>query len=580
MHKSPAKSESRTATLAIPGMVQSRYVSFLFAVLLVLATLVIYWPAMSCDFIDYDDPVYVTQNLEVQKGVSWEGIQWAFSYAVSSNWHPLTMLSHMLVCQLSGLNPWGHHFANVLLHAVNVALVFLWLMAMTGARWRSLLVAALFGWHPLHVESVAWVAERKDVLSTFFGLLSLIAYVRYAQSLNDRDQPAARANPPRSRPFLRSPWYWLAGFFLALGLMSKAMLVTWPFVLLLLDYWPLQRMANGFWKDAGTGRLIREKIPCLLLAAAASMITFALQKHSGAVIQFDHLPLEARSENVLISYCRYLGKIIWPADLAVFYPHPGFWPAWEVALAALFLAAISVWLWLNRKHYPFSLMGWLWYVGTLVPVIGLVQVGQQSIADRYTYVPSLGVFILAVWGACELTRRWAQPGVVAWSAGSLALVLCLAATWHQLGYWRDSEALFRHDLAVTENNDLARNNLGVALGQKGEFDEAIIQLQEAIRLKPGFAEAHENLGMALAGKNQIDAAISQFQVAIRLKPDYLEAHNNLGVALCSRGRFDEAINEFQEAVRLSPGSARAQINLAKALEAKHKSIPVQPVPAP
>jgi tetratricopeptide (TPR) repeat protein len=558
-------------------MFRFSYSALRFAGLLALVTLAVYWPAMSCDFIDYDDPVYVTQNLQVQKGLSWEGIQWAFAHPVSSNWHPLTMLSHMLVCQLAGVKPWGHHFANVWLHALNVALVFLWLHGMTGTRWRSLLVAALFGWHPLHVESVAWVSERKDVLSTFFGLLSLMAYVHYAQTLKGRAQPAG-GNLQSSPTYLRSPWYWLAGLALALGLMSKPMLVTWPFVMLLLDYWPLQRMADGWGQGAGIRRLIREKIPFLLLAAAVSGVTFALQKHSGAVIQLDHLPLSARGENALISYCRYLGKMIWPADLAVFYPHPAFWPAWQVVLAGALLAGLSAGAWSIRQRYPFCLMGWLWFLGTLVPVIGLVQAGQQSIADRYTYVPSLGVFISAVWSAHALVRRCRQPGIVAVLAGSVPLVLCLAVTWQQLGYWQDSETLFRHDLAVTQNNDLARNNLGVALGQKGKFDEAISQLQEAIRLKPGFAEAHQNLGMAFAGKNQMDQAISEFQEAIRLKPDYVEAHNNLGVALCNRGQFDEAIKQFQAALRLSPGSAQAQINLQKALEAQSKSMAEQPAP--
>ena len=361
-------------------------------------------------------------------------LRWAFRSDYAGNWHPVTWLSHMLDCQLFGLKPWGHHLTNVLLHALNAGLVFALLQLMTGATWRSLLVAALFALHPLRVESVAWVSERKDVLSGFFGLLALIAYARYAQGQKAecRKQNADIAADTQATQWSTSSlspslFYLLSLFFFALGLMSKPMLVTWPFVMLLLDYWPLGRMQNAECRmqNAAATRhatritqhatrstlarllpLLVEKIPFFVLVALASVVTFVVQKRGGAVAAGESLPLGARVGNALISYGRYLGKLFWPADLAVFYPHPGQWPLGKVLLAGGLILGISVLVWVQRRRYPYLLMGWLWFFGTLVPVIGLVQVGDQAMADRYTYLPSLGVLILAVWGACELTRGW------------------------------------------------------------------------------------------------------------------------------------------------------------------------------
>ena len=534
---------------------------WLMAALLVLVTIAIYWPVMRHDFVNYDDNVYVTSNVHVQNGLTLEDIKWGCFSPVGGNWHPLTVWSHMADCQLFGLKPWGHHLTSVLLHALNTVLVFLFLRSLTGAFWRSAVVAALFGLHPLHVESVAWVAERKDVLSTCFGLLSLIFYARYGRKrlgVENRDIKARGVPAPQFLDYL------LALMFFALGLMSKPMLVTWPFVMLLLDYWPLERF-----KPSHAWRLLTEKIPFFALAAAVSVVTFVVQKQGDSVLAAEALPLGVRSGNALISYCRYLGKLFWPTDMAVFYPHPGHWPLARVVLAGGLIVGLSVLLFVQWRRYPFLLMGWLWFCGTLVPVIGLVQMGrQQAMADRYSYIPSLGVLVLAVWGVCELTKSWHYRVVALSLAGSTAIVLCLALTRQQLGSWKDSESLFRHALEVTENNYLAHLNLGSALDEKGQTDEAIREFQEALRLKPDYALAHNNLGVALVKKGQLDEGISQYREAIRLKPDYAFAHNNLGIALVKKGQSGEAIREFQEAIRLKPDFAEAHYNLGIALVRK------------
>lgn len=524
----------------------------LLAALLALVTLAIYWPAKQCEFIGFDDPEYVTANSHVQGGVSWDGLAWVLRTPIAANWHPLTLLSHMVDCQLFGLNALGHHMSSALPHAFNSALVLLLLRRLTGALWRSLLVAALFALHPLRVESVAWVAERKDVLSTCFGLLCLMAYARCAE-----DATASTPVPRR-----RSGYYALALLLLALGLMSKAMLVTWPLVMLLLDFWPLGRMAGG---ARQLGRLVLEKTPFFALVAAASVVTLVVQQREGAVKTVANLSLAARGENALIAYCRYLGKLFWPRDLAFFYPHPGSWPILEVLLAGGLLLSITVVLVVKRKRYPFLLMGWLWYCGTLVPALGLVQVGEQAMADRYSYIPSIGMLIFAIWGVHELTRSWRFRVLGVSVAASAVIVVGMALTRQQLGYWRNSEALFRHAIEVTENNYLAHDLLGVALGRQGRADEAITELQEAIRLRPAYAEAHSNLGAALGAKGQLDEAIGQLQETIRLKPDYAEAHNNLGVAFDRQGRVDEAVSHLQEAIRLKPASAATHFNLGNAL---------------
>jgi protein O-mannosyl-transferase len=545
------KSNSAPADPSAPAGTRLHIPEWLLATLLALTTVALYWPATRCNFINYDDPAYVMANPEVQAGLSWAGVKWAFLNPVASNWDPLTVLSHMAACQLFGLNPWGHHLTNVLFHALNAALVFLLLYRLTAAKWRSTMVAVLFAVHPLHVESVAWVAERKDVLSTFFFLLTLLAYARYVKK--------STAPGPQSKVF-----YGLALLGFALGLMSKPMLVTLPFVLLLLDWWPLKRFTNYKLRNT-IFPLTREKLPFFGLAAAASLVTFMVQRHGGAVKLVQSLPLGARAGNALISYCRYLGKLFWPVDLAVFYPHPGYWPLEQVLLAGGLLLGITGLLFEMRRQYPFMLMGWLWYCGTLVPVIGLVQVGKQSMADRHSYIPSIGVLILVIWGACVLTRRWRYLVVALSAAGCAAIVLCVGLTRQQVGYWEDSETLFRHALAVTENNFLAHNSLANTLLQKGRVDEAIIHFQKALQIKPDDAGAHIDLGNALLEKGDVAEAIAHYQTALQIEPGFVEIHDNLGCALLQKGGVDEAMVQFQKVLHSKPNDAGALYNLGCAL---------------
>jgi len=538
--------------------------AWLLVVLLALVTLALYCPALRCDFVTFDDPSCVAANPHVQGGLHWAAVKWAFTDTKQHGyWAPVLWLSHMLACQFFGLNPWGHHLINILLHAANTTLVFLLFRHLTGGTWRCCLLAMLFAVHPLRVESVAWVTERKDVLSTCFGLLSLMCYARYAEL--QRLKSPVQSWKPQFR--LVPTFYLLSLCLLALGLMSKPMLVTWPFVLLLLDYWPLRRF-NDF-SLPQCGHLLAEKIPFFALAILLSLITFLAQQHGGAVIAVSSLPLSARVGNALISYCRYLGMTFWPAHLAFFYPHPGYWPLSKVLLAAGLLLGISAILFRRRHRQPYLLVGWLWFVGTLVPVIGLTQSGEQALADRFTYVPVIGLLMAIIWGAHDsIIRHRRFPVLTTSVAAAAGLILCLGLTRRQIGYWQDSETLYRHALAVTENNHLAHNNLGIVLRDKGQIDEAICEFQAAIRLKPGNALFHRNLGFALAKKDETSAAINEYQQAIQLEPDNTDAHNNLGTALTKIGLTDEAIREFQTALRLNPNTIAAHVNLGVALAKK------------
>jgi Flp pilus assembly protein TadD len=549
-----APSTEAIAPRKLPSWLLAAFVGFL--------ALFVYWPAIHCGFINFDDDLYVTANAHVQNGLTLANLKWAFVNLVASNWHPLTILSHMLDCQLFGLTPWWPHLVNILLHALNSILVFVLLMRLTGAAWRSAFVAALFAVHPFHVESVVWISERKDVLSGFFGLLSLIFYARYAQTRpRFENQTAVEAPMPSDRHPLIC--YWLALLFLGLGLMSKAMLVTWPCVMLLLDYWPLRRFKPGRIKH-----LVLEKIPFFVLVLATAIITLAVQQHAGAVATATQLSPAMRVENALISYCRYLGMFLCPVNLAVFYPLPSHWAWFLVLPATVLLFAISALVLWPREKYPFLTVGWYWFLGTLLPVIGLVQVGDQALADRYMYLPSLGLLISLVWSANELTCRWKEQMLILSVAGTVIVFIGITMTGQQIGYWKDSETLFRHALDVTRDNYIADNNLAAVLIDHGEYDEAVSRLQEAVRVKPYDVAAVFNLGNAFYHTSRLDNAITEYQDALHLDSDNPNMHLNLGNAFYKEMRFDDAIAEYQQVVHLDPGNATAHNNLGETLAKK------------
>ena len=527
---------------------------------------VAFFNAIPNDFINYDDPLYVTENVQVRQGLTWEGIAWAFCGTAAGNWQPLTLLSHMLDVQCYGLKPWGHHLTSVLLHVINTLLVFLVLKRMTGAAGRSFFVAALFGLHPVHVESVAWVAERKDVLSTLFWLLTLWAYVCYTQNVTRSRWPMAgteeitSASNPSHVTRRQSLFYGLALLFFSLGLMAKPMLVTMPCILMLLDYWPLKR-----WEGKGAWFLIVEKTPFFLLSAAASLVTFLTQKAVNTLAPLTALPLSARVENAFVAYGRYLGKLFCPVNLSVHYPYPDKWPWLTVILAFTLFAAISFFAVSLRRQQPYLLVGWLWFVGTLVPVIGLVQVGEQSMADRYTYVPLVGMFIFLTWGMDALTQHWQRQTLILSVFGSAAIIACAVLTHKQVAWWKNSETLFRHAALVTGDNYKAHALLADALSREKRFPEAAGQLQEAIRLAPNIPDLHYHLGTTFEDGGRMDEAITQYQETLKLNPNLIDAHNRLGMALGHKGLPDEAIRQFQEALCLAPRANDIHYNLGNAL---------------
>jgi Flp pilus assembly protein TadD len=536
--------------------------------LLALVTLLAYLPVTRDGFVNYDDQDYVTENSVVQKGLTWTGIKWAFTTSHASNWHPLTWLSHMADCELFGLNPGAHHLVNVLFHTANVVLLFLLLLRLTGELWLAAFVAALFAWHPLHVESVAWISERKDMLSTFFALLTLLAYARYAQHVTGNRCQVTRTNST-SPPVTRHPsrCYWLALLFFTLGLMSKPMLVTLPFVMLLLDYWPLHRLSSGTGRPATALRLAWEKWPFFLLTIVSCIVTFLVQsQRSGeAVASLDLVPLHYRFCNALTSYGLYLLKMVWPVRLAVFYPLPDHltWLLMAATASAVVLVIISSFVWRARLAHAYLPVGWLWFLGTLVPVIGLVQVGAAALADRYTYIPSIGVFIAVTFGVCDLANRFQFPQKAIATAAALILVTCLILTENQLRYWRDSETLFAHALAVTKNNHVAHVNLGVALEQKGELNEALAEYRAAEQLAPELYHIHNNLGNLLDNLGHPNEALTEYRWAVLLNPSLPSLHNGTGMVLAELGRFDEAMSQFKEAARLDPTYPWAPLEIGK-----------------
>jgi Tfp pilus assembly protein PilF len=533
-------------------------------------TAAVYWQATGNSFINYDDNLYVTNNPQVQAGLGWNGIVWAFSTSHTGNWIPITWLSHMLDCQLYGLSAAGHHLTSLLIHLANAILVFFLFQKLTAHVWRSAFVAAIFALHPINVESVAWVAERKNVLCTLLWLLTIWAYIGYA-----------------GRPDWKR--YLLVVIAFAMTLMSKPMAVTLPFVLLLLDYWPLGRLRvrnrSTFSTPGPTGssrsqeptagvavsRLVLEKVPLVLLALGDGLITLRAQRESGSVGATQVFPVGLRIENALVSYARYIWNLIWPAKLAVFYPYPkSYLPAWQVGLAAIVFLGITVLVISRASRFKYPAIAWLWYLGTLVPVIGLVQVGGQSMADRYAYIPMLGVLILAAWGVSDITRNRRLARDIAVISALVVVSGFAIVARGQLSYWADSETLFDHSQSVTANNYVAYNNLGEALAGKGKTDEAALWFAKAVETNPDYAAAQENLGMALIQKGSLDDGIVHAIRATQLDPHSYDAFNKLGAALAKKGQMDEAVADLNRAVEIDPSFAPAWANLGIVLDQQGK----------
>ncbi|MDD5167212.1 MAG: tetratricopeptide repeat protein, partial [Syntrophales bacterium] len=542
--------------------------------LLIVSTITVYGQMKNHDFINFDDTSYITENMHIRQGLTPANIRWAFASVYVSNWHPLTWISHMMDVSLFGLNPGPHHLVNLLFHIMNSLLLFMVLNRMTHALWRSAMVAALFALHPLHVESVAWASERKDVLCGLFWMLTTGAYVLYIEKPNTIRYVTV-----------------IACF--ALGLMAKPMLVTLPFVFLLLDYWPLKRFPPGAEAveerpatvkakdgeqkkrkdpkkplrnnpESGTVKasptrwvfllpLLKEKIPLLILSAVSCIITVYAQKDA-AVVNLSALSVGDRIGNALVSYIKYLGKTVWPLDLSFFYPLADTTPLWQFLVAAVLLLVITVLIIRVGRRFPYLATGWLWFLGTLVPVIGLVQVGDQALADRYTYLTLTGLFIVMVWGFADLTKRWPLGGGIRIAMSVLMIVVLMIISFRQVSYWRNSINLSEHAIAVTGPNYLAQGMLGLYLAEQGEIDEAYPHFREALRLNPEFAKALHNFGLQLARHGRTDEAIARFQEALKIDPFFVEARFNLGFQLSKKGRTDEAIAQYKEGLKITPDS--------------------------
>jgi tetratricopeptide (TPR) repeat protein len=560
---------------------------------LAAATLIAFWQVHHFDFNNFDDDTYVTRNSHIQDGVTLQAIRWAFTTGYANFWHPMTWLSHMLDVQLFGLSPGGHHLTNLLFHIANTLLLFFVFHRMTKALWKSAFIAALFALHPLHVESVAWVAERKDVLSAFFWMLTMGAYLFYVE-----------------RPGMQR--YLAVMVFFVLGMMAKPMLVTLPLVMLLLDYWPLRRFeekksapdtrvevkapavagkrkgksekgraVRGAVKAAEPSAkteqrgerkydwalirfLLREKIPFFVLTVPSSIVAFIVQQEGGAVSTIEGLPLGVRLANAFVTYILYIGKMIWPSNLAVFYPHPGLWPLWQVGGAVLLLLVVTLLVIRGAKRFPYLPVGWLWYVGTLVPVIGLVQVGSQARADRYTYIPLIGLFLIVAWGVPELLRGWRYRKAALGLSAALSLSCLSVVTWIQVGYWQNNFTLFEHTLKVTDRNVIAYNNRGNDHLSLGNYRQAIEDYNKAIEFNPKSPEAYNNRAAAYQNLRNYKQAIEDYSKAIELNPKYAEAYNNRGGAYGILGNYRQAIEDCTKAIELNPKYAEAYNNRGNA----------------
>jgi tetratricopeptide (TPR) repeat protein len=533
---------------------------YLICVVLSVITIAVYWQVLHFDFINFDDPKYVTENLHVQQGLTWDSIRWAFTTKHVNNWHPLTWLSLMLDWHLFGPNAGAFHLVSLLLHVANTVLLFIVLSRCTGAVWCSAFVAATFALHPLHVESVAWIAERKDVLSTLFWMVTMLAYARYAE-----------------RPLVAR--YVVALLAFGLGILAKPMLVTLPCVLLLLDYWPFRRMelaqSTGD-KDVGVNRsssltsrkpllfLVLEKSPFFALAAASSIVTLMVQKRT--VMSMETFPLKARVTNALVCYATYIGKVFWPGRLAIFYPHPNdTLPGWQVVLAIVVLVSISTWVILRGRRKRYLIVGWLWYLGTLLPVIGLVQVGTQAMADRYTYLPLTGLFIIIAWSARDLAAQWRYRRIIFTLAGLILCAALMLSSWIQIRHWRNSITLFEHALNVTSNNYLGHYGLGVTLAEDGKTEQAIEHYKAALSLKPDFTDVRFNLAKALAERGTFREAMPHYDEVLKSKPGDADVYNSLGLALAEHGNLEQAVRVYRSGLDFNPKNAHLHSNLGVAL---------------
>jgi len=544
------------------GGKKARQTAAIIAILLLMGTFALFSRTAGHDFVNIDDDEYVYNNQYVVQGLTIRGITWALTATHAANWHPVTWLSHMLDVQLFGLNPAGHHLMNVAIHGLNVMLLFLLLRRLTGTLWRSAAVAALFAVHPLHVESVAWVAERKDLLSTLMALATISFYSSYART-------------GRQASYLAACSCYL------LGLMAKPMLVTLPLLLLILDYWPLERVRPG---SRELLKLLREKIPLLAAMLCSMAITLYAQTQGGAVNALTDTPLAARLANALVSYLQYLVKTVLPMDLAVFYPFTEHIPPWQPLLALVLLSLATRAAVHCRQRRPWLLTGWLWYLCSLLPVIGIVKVGSQAMADRYTYLPLIGFFIVVVWLGAELLPR---RGCYRQFAALAVITACSVSAWWQLGYWRNSITLNRRALAVTGDNFIARNNLGAALESAGAYEEALLHFREAARIAPWFAKAHVNMAEVMRKTGRVDEGLAMVRTALRIHPDYPLALDEYGALLLQSGRPDEALAVYRELLRTDPGSAEILHKLGTAASRQedrtaaigyfHRSLAINPV---
>jgi hypothetical protein len=559
--------------------------------------MLLYWQVAYHEFISLDDETYVVNNIHVATGLSFANVVWAFSSVHSGNWHPLTWVSHMLDVQIYGLNPAGHHLTNVFIHIFATVLLYVLLYRLTSSSFRSFLVACLFAIHPAHVESVAWVAERKDVLSAFFFFTTLLLYVEYVK---------------------RKSWifYILALLSFCFGLMSKPMLVTLPVVMMLIDHWPLRRYMfyhDGDYEAKASAlvtclfRSIRDKMPFFVISLLSSVVTIYAQARGGAVVSVDLFPLALRIENAFNSYVKYMAKMVWPVDLGVYYPYRPAMSMWPFIGSLLTLIIVTAVVLRGIKRYPYLLTGWMWFLVTLLPVIGVIQVGGQSMADRYTYIPFVGLFVIIVWGFAEFFKSIPYGKWMQCSAVIVVLALLSFATWRQIGYWRDDLSLYRHTLAVSGGSYVIHYNLGRAYYLRGSHAEAVTQYRSALMFNPGSDEAYNNLGLSLFDMGHVDEAIGAFTSALRfnvynadtrnnlgiayvskgmineaveefkkitvINPSFYVAYNNLGRTYFNMGLLDEAIGEYMKAIAINPGYHEAQANLQVALQIKQRSVP-------